>query len=98
MCWCTRPLSRMNSLARLHSRGCANAILLFSNDFDFSKFFYYVPVKVGFSRSLRSADDFDDVAGFGADGSCCWVGGFDVGELVGFDVVLFEYFLCFFWF
>src|SRR6266705_433507 len=90
MCWCTRPLSRMNSLARNQSLGCANAIL-FSPIILFSKFFYYVPIEVGFACRLTFPDDLNDVARLGTDGSGCGVAGFDVGELVRFYVVLFEY-------
>src|SRR5437867_9572407 len=77
MCWWTRPLSRMNSFARFQSWGCANAILILQEKL-FSKFFYNIPVKVRFARRLALAYDLDDVAGLGADGSCCRIAGVDV--------------------
>src|SRR6266849_844149 len=89
MCWWTRPLSRMNSLARFQSWGCASAISI-SPIILFSKFFYDVPVEVGFARCLASPDYFENVPRFGFYGSRGWIAGLDVGELEGFDMVLAE--------
>ena len=61
----------------------------------FSEFFYYVPVKVGFACCGAAADDAYDVAGLCSYGACCWVAGFDVGQLEGFDMVSFQDFSCF---